>query len=171
MSDSYQIRPATDDERERYVRSTWRRSFAKIWRKSTKAKDLSKLDSVHVDTPLGKRDMIVLRGSTGARLDATTWLDAHERIVEDHLRHCDVLVAASGDQCVGWAAWDRSPLYVYVEPRCRRMGVGSDLLGAMLAHTTEVPMYLTYEGELLLASWQQRQSPPPPAAEPRALDS
>lgn len=141
---SYTIREATQDERDRFVRSTWRRSFASPKKHRT---------------ALGQGEYFGLRGDGGAKIDQQYWLDAHAKIIDEELAHAHVVVADLGGECLGWAAWDDDQLhYVYVAPRFRRRGVGRALLlRAGACKGTFPPSHLTYEGELLLNAVLRQQ--------------
>ena len=168
---TWEIRPATPDERDRFVRSTWRKSFVRcdgerrVWnreqaRYTWNPKSDSRMCPPHSSLclpPFGRAEMLRVRGPTDAKIQARLWLSAHAALVDQLLGFTTaVCVADIAGECLGWVAYQPSQLhYVYVSPRFRRRGVGSDLLRHAVdavqpfdGHATM--SHLTYEGELLL---------------------
>lgn len=156
---TWEIRPATQDERDRFVRSTWRRSFA---------------SPRNHRTPLGREDYFSLRGDEGAKLSKDWWLLIHATAIDDELRGSECAVAVVDGECLGWVAWRRTDgtdggvrntvrlHYVYVATRFRRQGIGVSLLRAALATGSRSlpPTHMTYEGELLLSAMSRQQARP-----------
>jgi GNAT superfamily N-acetyltransferase len=136
---SFEIRPATQDERDRFVRSTWRRSFGVARRHAG-------------------RDYIDIRG--GRRIAMDWWLAMHAKAIADEEFIGDTFVAAVGDECLGWVSFQHDHVqYVYVAPRFRRKGIGLALLRFALDRGADgPPAHLTYEGEQLLAANIRQQA-------------
>lgn len=142
---SFEIRPATQDERDRFVRSTWRRTFA-----SPKAYTASPWVAEYFG----------LLGSEGGMLSKQLWLDAHATMIDGLLARSSVAVAHVDDECLGWVAWSPAQLhYVYVASSFRREGVGAALLRHAIANCDEhlAPSHLTIDGEALFRSVHRQQ--------------
>jgi GNAT superfamily N-acetyltransferase len=142
---SFEIRPASQDERDRFVSSTWRRTFA-----SPRSYGIRNLTG----------DYFSLHGSEGALVSKQLWLDAHAWIIARVLEHSSVAVASIGDECLGWVCWSPDQVhYVYVASRFRRSGVASALLRHALdsCDNDKAPSHITHDGEDLAKSLSREQ--------------